>query len=120
MKNVRKISFFWKSTILSFALLMNLVLGYSLILGDQNIFIWKNLHKKYEHLQSELLVANDQKAQLSRQIRLLQNDPIYIEQLVRQKLNYVKENEILYLFEKEKDASSFWLEGEDTNLTKNQ
>ncbi len=106
---IKKFSFFWKSTVLTLALLMNLVLGYSLLFGEQNVFVWQDIHKKYENLQADLEAVNLQKAELSQQIRLLQNDKSYMEQLIRQRLNYVKENEVLYVFEKEEEKSSYWI-----------
>ncbi len=115
IKDVKKLSFFWKSTVLSFALLMNVALGYSLLLGEQSIFAWNKLYEKYDSLQGELELVNQKQAELSRQIRLLQNDPNYVEQLIRQRLNYVRENEILYLFEKEQEEPSLWLEQDTEN-----
>ena len=35
---------------------------------------------------------------MSRDIRLLQTDERYVEKMIRQRLHYVHENEVLYLF----------------------
>ena len=114
MKEKRTLSYFWKSTILSFAILMNITLGYSLFLGDQSFFAWRSLHTKYTELTAELDFINQKKASLSQQIRLLQNDSAYIEKIIRQRLNYVRENEILYIFEKETEEPSPWLDKEES------
>ncbi len=105
---ITKFSFFWKSTVLTLALLMNFVLAYSLLFGKQNVFVWQGLHNKYDNLLADLEKIDFQKAELSQQIRLLHQDPLYLEQVIRQKLNYVKENEILYVLEKEETNSSYW------------
>ena len=36
---------------------------------------------------------------LSREIRLLQTDQKYVEKMIRQRLHYLRDNEILYLFD---------------------
>ena len=50
-----------------------------------------------------------ERAALSREIRLLKTDPAYVEKVIRQRLNYVRKNEILYLFDKSRENSA-WLE----------
>ena len=113
MKANSSLSYFWKSTILTFAILMNITLGYSLFFGDQSFFEWGNLHEKHRELIANLVFVNEKKATLSQQIRLLQSDPSYIEKLIRQRLNYVREDELLYIFEKETKEDSLWLDNTD-------
>lgn len=113
MKEKTSLSSFWKSTILTFAILMNITLCYSMFLGDRSLFVWKDLQEKHASLTQELNLINAQKSDLSQQIRLLQTDPDYVETIIRQRLNYVKENEILYIFGDNKKEDSPWLESED-------
>ena len=47
-------------------------------------------------------------ADLSREIRLLQTDDSYVEKMIRQRLNYVRKNEILYLFDEARPEDSTW------------
>ena len=110
MKEKATLSSFWKSTILTFAILMNITLGYSLFLGEQSVFVWRNLHERHRALIAELEFVNETKANLSQQIRLLQNDSSYLEKLIRQRLNYVREDEILYIFDKDVQDDSLWLD----------
>lgn len=113
MKEKSSLSSFWKSTILTFAVLMNITLCYSMFLGDRSLFVWRDLQKRHEDLTAELSFINTQKAELSQQIRLLQTDPDYVETIIRQRLNYVKENEILYIFGDNKVEDSLWLDSEE-------
>lgn len=108
MKEKSSLSFFWKSTILTFALLMNLTLGYSLFFSEQSFFEWRSLHERYNKLTIDLDVVNEKKASISQQIRLLQSDLPYMEKVIRQRLNYVRENEVLYIFENEVEEYSPW------------
>ena len=48
---------------------------------------------------------DEKRAALSREIRLLKTDPAYVEKVIRQRLNYVRKNEILYLFDKSREDS---------------
>ena len=50
-----------------------------------------------EEMQSRLERVRKENIELSRKIRLLKNDPAYMEQVVRTRLHYVQDNEIMYL-----------------------
>ena len=65
--------------------------------------------EKQSELSQELAALNEQRASLSREIRLLKTDPDYVEKVIRQRLNYVRKNEILYLFDKNRQEGS-WTE----------
>lgn len=110
MKEKTSLSSFWKSTILTFAILMNVTLCYSMFLGDRSLFVWRELHERHAMLTKEVALVDAQKAELSQQIRLLQTDSDYVETLIRQRLNYVRENEILYIFGDEIKEDSPWYE----------
>lgn len=110
MKEKSSLSFFWKSTILTFALLMNITLGYSLFFSEQSFFAWRSLHERYAGLAMDLNTVIEKKANLSQQIRLLQSDSSYMEKIIRQRLNYVRENEVLYIFDKEAEEYSPWID----------
>jgi len=110
MKKNFALSYFWKSTILTFAILMNITFGYSLFVGKQNIFVWRGLHDRHLLIMAELEEVDADKENISKQIRLLQSDSSYIEKLIRQRLNYVREDEVLYIFDKEREEDSLWLD----------
>jgi cell division protein FtsB len=88
----------WKTGILAVALLVNLTLGIRLFWGYQSLSNYHHLKKQQAALQADLALQDMVNAGLSREIRLLQNDGRYLEKKIRQRLNYVKEHEILYLF----------------------
>ncbi len=91
-------SLFWRKTLLALVLVLNVVLLYSLIWGDMGIRAYreqKKLHNKLERRVESLNTAN---AALKKEIDLLRNDEKYQEKLIRNRLNFVKRNEILYIF----------------------
>lgn len=107
-------SFFWKSAILGVVLLINLVLAYRLFWGEQGITPWQDL----QHLQAELMEQKSQfegkQSEISREIRLLHTDDAYVEKIIRKRLNYVRGNEILYLFDAPRPEDEIWT-GADAN-----
>ena len=88
----------WKMVILAIAVIVNAVLAFRLLWGQQSLVSYRELAA--QHL--ELAKARDDfdavNAVLSREIRLLQSDEKYVEKMIRQRLNFVRSNEILYLF----------------------
>ena len=99
-------SMVWKTGILAIALLINFTLGIRLFLGPQSLSNYRHLKKQQGALQADLAVQDGMNAALSREIRLLQSDGRYLEKKIRQRLNYVKENEILYLFTGGQDVNT--------------
>ena len=95
----------WKTGILGIALLVNCTLGIRLFWGPQSLSNYHHLKKQQAALQADLAAQDGVNAGLSREIRLLQSDGRYLEKRIRQRLNYVKENEILYLFNGGQDAN---------------
>ncbi len=117
MKKTVFLYFFWKTLFLSFALLLNVTLGYRLLFSEQSIFSWQGVQEHYAGMQQELKAIQQKLAFLSEEIRLLQSDSGYIERAVRERLNFVRENEILYVFEKKQSVHSIWTETEDDLLS---
>ncbi len=91
-------------TLLVVALILNLALLSRIFMDSYN---WKTLREQKSQLSEELHDLNAKRMALSREIRLLKTDPAYVEKIIRQRLNYVRKNEILYLFEKERQ-NSLW------------
>ena len=58
----------------------------------------------YAELLKERDAFDAVNAGLSREIRLLQSDEKYVEKMIRQRLNFVRSNEILYLFTEDANA----------------
>ena len=80
--------------------LLNAALLFRLLWGAGSIYSWYALKEKQTEVSQELVELNEKRAALSREIRLLKTDPDYVEKVIRQRLNYVRKNEILYLFDK--------------------
>ena len=102
------VSLFWKSAILALALLMNLTLALRLLWGDQSVMAWRALKGRLGQMTVELQDLDRRRADLSREIRLLQTDASYVEKMIRQRLNYVRADEILYLFDEAAPEDSTW------------
>jgi cell division protein FtsB len=101
-------AFLWKSVILALALLINVTLVWRLLWGEQSLAAWHGLRATHAGLLEELRDLDHLRADLSREIRLLQTDDAYVEKMIRQRLNYVRENEILYLFDDAEQEDSPW------------
>lgn len=107
---------FWKRFLLGCLIALNLVLILRMLTSDQGIFAYRQLKADYDALAQQLHELEDQNLALSQEIRLLQSDPAYIEKIVRQRMNFVKDNEILYIFPeatKEGIAGAVQDEGKD-------
>ena len=102
------LSFFWRFAILALALFMNATLAVRLMWGDQSVGEWRNLKGLHNALFAELSGLDKRRAELSLEIRLLQTDPAYMEKIIRQRLNYVRNDEILYLFDDAGEENSPW------------
>ena len=88
MRKTVSLSFFWQTLFLGFALLLNVTLGYRLFFSDQSFFAWQGVQQHFADMQKDLAD-------------------------IQQRLNYVRENEILYVFEKKQLVNSIWTETEE-------
>lgn len=98
-------TFLWKISLLILAFFVNITLGWRLVSGPQSLVTYRELRAQYEDLKREVERYDDINAALSREIRLLQTDDGYIEKSIRQRLNFVLDNEILYLFTEEPQSA---------------
>lgn len=96
----------WKAIVLAIALVVNVSLGLRLFWGTQSVSTYCELQDRQKALEKELAAQDAVNEELSREIRLLQTDMRYVEKMIRQRLNYLKENEILYLFDKKQATST--------------
>lgn len=109
------VSFIWKSAILVLAVLMNITLAFRLLWGDQSVAAWQELKRHQADLGEQMETLDQRRAELSREIRLLQTDGAYVERVIRQRLNYVRGNEILYIFDERKPEEGIWAGAEDVD-----
>lgn len=88
----------WQRIFIGVSLAINVVLAYSLIWGSQGLSAYRNLKEQHAVLDARLKELDEKNIALSREIRLLQSDEKYQEKIIRKRFNFVKDNEILYLF----------------------
>ena len=88
----------WQRIFVVLSLAINLILVYSLIWGGQGLNAYRNLKEQHKLLQTRIQELDAKNLALSREIRLLQTDPKYQEKVIRNRFNFVKDNEILYIF----------------------
>lgn len=79
-------------------LLLNAMLLWTLVVGDHGVFAYWGLKDRRDRLLQSRDEADRISRELSQEIRLLSSDPAYQEKMVRERLNYVRQDEILYLF----------------------
>jgi len=79
-------------------LIINLFLLFRLIWSDQGVFAYLELKSRYEVLQSKIDGVDGKSLDLSQEIRRLKSDSAYQEKIVRERMNFVKKDEILYIF----------------------
>lgn len=87
-----------KRIFLVFLVVLNVFLGYRLWAGNQGLFAYLDLKRDHDQLQSRLEAAGRRSHELSGEIRQLKSDSAYLENVIRQRMNYVGENETLYIF----------------------
>ncbi len=85
------------SLIVLFGALDILLLG-KVIWGPTGIMEYQSLNRQYASLKDKIATLDASNMALSRDIRLMQSDSRYAEKMVRQKLHYLRDNEMVYLF----------------------
>jgi cell division protein FtsB len=78
--------------------IINLFLLFRLIWSDQGVFAYLELKSRYEVLQSRIDTVDSDNLDMSQEIRRLKSDKAYQERIVRERMNFVKQDEILYIF----------------------
>ena len=89
---------FARRLVLAVSLFLNMVLAYNLIWGERGVIAYKELRLRCDFLEERIRQAGESNLELSKEIRLLQSDEKYIEKIIRNRLNFVRGNEILYIF----------------------
>ncbi|MDL2207324.1 septum formation initiator family protein [Desulfovibrio sp. OttesenSCG-928-F20] len=107
---------FVRRAVLGLAIVLNLVLLYNLIWGKSGAIAYTELKSRCLDLEARILAVKEENLELSREIRLLQSDEKYLEKTIRNRLNFVRSNEILYIFPGENAGGS---QGAQSHETKN-
>lgn len=90
---------FWRSFILVVLGLVSVVLFSRMVWGPTGLLEYRELKKQYSDFEKQIADLDAENMALSREIRLLQSDNQYVEKVIRQRLHYVRDNEVLYLFD---------------------
>ncbi|MBO4296855.1 MAG: septum formation initiator family protein [Desulfovibrio sp.] len=90
---------FWRVFLLCAFALVNILLLYRMVWGTNGLVDYAALKEEHAQIASQIKALDSENRALSQEIRLLQNDPKYVEKMVRQRLHYLRANEVLYLFD---------------------
>lgn len=107
-----------KHVLLVFLILLNLFLAYRLIWGDQGVLAHRELQSQNEALKARLNELAQQQQFLSDEIRLLRSDASHIEAIIRSRLNFVREDEVLYMFPEGIPQADTTISGAEADETK--
>ncbi|MGE4298613.1 MAG: septum formation initiator family protein [Desulfovibrionaceae bacterium] len=77
---------------------LNLFLVFRLLCSDEGVFAYRDLKAQYTALETQVEELRHRSLELSKEIRLLKSDRPYIEKMIRQQMNFVDQDEILYVF----------------------
>ncbi len=89
---------FFRQILLCISLVLNVLLLYKLVWSEDGIIAYQGLKEQYTSLHQKITELDQKNLALSKEIRLLQSDDKYIDAMIRKRLNFVKDNEILYIF----------------------
>ena len=78
---------------------LDAVLAFQLIWGGKGAMEYVHLRTTSVRLQAEIDSLDSRNMLLSEDIRRLKSTPEYLERVVRTELNFVGDNEILYVFD---------------------
>ena len=84
------------------AVIFILILGVLAFFLMPRILRVHNLQVRSDRLEEELKKIQRENRLLENELRLLRDDPVYLELVARRKLNKVKEGEIVYKVEKDR------------------
>lgn len=84
--------------LLGMLIAVNVVLFFRLIWSEHGIIAYMNMRNRSVKLESQLRDVDARSLELSKEIRRLKSDRSYQEKVIRDRMNYVKENEVLYIF----------------------
>lgn len=83
---------------LALILFVNVILVYNLIWSDKGVFAYLDLKSHRMQFQQRLEALGTRSLDVSQEIRWLKSDRAFTEKMTRACGNYLKDNEIIYLF----------------------
>jgi cell division protein DivIC len=84
--------------LLTLVLACNAVLLYNLVWSDKGFFAYLDLKSHQKQLRDRLDNSSAKSLDLSQEIRWLKSDRGFAEKMTRSHMNYLKDNEIIYIF----------------------
>ncbi len=90
--------------LLGFLIFVNIVLLFRLVWTEHGLFAYMNMRKRSVKLQNQLQEVDVKSLELSKEIRRLKGDRSYQETVIRERMNYVKDSEVLYIFSGKVDS----------------
>ena len=91
--------------VLCLLILLNCMLCYKAVWGENGLIDHGALKEQQLAAEEECKKLDEANRTLSREIRLLQTDDSFMVKMVRERLHYLRDNEILYLFDDADTAS---------------
>jgi cell division protein FtsB len=88
-----------KKRILLFILFLFLILGFLTFFGDKGILHLLRLQKELARIKELNIKMEVENLKLKEEVRRLQHEKRYIEEIARRELGMVKEGEIIYQFD---------------------
>lgn len=87
-----------KRLLFGLVIILNLYLLLNLVWGGGGLLAYLDLKERHQALEAELAQLEHTSLGLSREIRSLTADPQHQRQVVRERMNYVGDDEVLYVF----------------------
>jgi cell division protein FtsB len=91
--------------LLGVLIVVNVVLLFRLIWSEHGLIAYMNMRNRSAKLEDQLRDVDARSLDLSNEIRRLKSDRAYQERVIRERMNYVKENEVLYIFSGKVDVA---------------
>lgn len=83
--------------ILTLLFLVNVLLIWGIVWGERGIQPYRQQQQVLEEVESRLDQVREDNIELSRKVRLLKDNKAYLEHMIRTRLHYVQNNEVLYI-----------------------
>lgn len=106
---------FWRVFILVILGLVNVVLFVRMVWGPTGLIEYRELKQRHAELTGSIAALDVENVALSREIRLLRSDKHYVEKMIWQHLHYVRDNELLYIFDESDKNTSGAAENDGKN-----
>ena len=79
--------------------IINATLFFFMIWGPNGLYAYRELKKQYYELEKQKTILDANIIKVSHEIRLLKTDKSYQEKMIRQRLRYIRNNELVYIFD---------------------